>query len=169
MVEPNMIYKICENRLLAVGNLDNDYYFIRYLAYILKYIERKNNNRITDFGLKSVEFDVAYIYTKFVNKSQQEEKVTQNELIKFCLYMYNANIICEKIKDVITLYKQDQNGFRKNSKLPDCVLDDFIRFEDRIHNLSIMFNKIADGYSVCLGSKHTSVYNQLKSRSFLTT
>lgn len=168
MVEPNMLYKISEYRLLSEDNLDNDYYFIRYLAYILKYIERKNQNSITDFGLKSVEFNVSCIYTKFVNKSQQEEKVTQNELIKFCLYMFNANKICEKMKNVIILYKQDKNGFRKNSKLPDCVLDDFIRFEDRIHNLSIMFNKIADGYSDSLSPKHASLYNQQKTISFLT-
>lgn len=168
MVEPNMLYKISEYRLLSEDNLDNDYYFIRYLAYILKYIERKNQNSITDFGLKSVEFNVSCIYTKFVNKSQQEEKVTQNELIKFCLYMFNANKICEQMKNVIILYKQDKNGFRKNSKLPDCVLDDFIRFEDRIHNLSIMFNKIADGYSDSLSPKHASLYNQQKTLSFLT-
>jgi hypothetical protein len=184
MVEPNMLYKICENRLLSQDNLDNDYYFIRYLACILKYIGRnyknsitvldlkyiecKNKNSITDFGLKSVEFDVGYIYTKFVNKSQQEEKVTQNELIKFCLYMSNANKICEKMKDVITLYKRDKNTFRLHSKLPDCVLNDFISFEDRIHNLSPLFNKIADGYSDSLSPKHTSIYNQKKTISFLT-
>jgi hypothetical protein len=166
MLQPNMLYKICENRLLSEDN-DNDYYFIQYLAYILKYIERKNSNPITIFGLKSVEFNIMSIYTKLVNESQEEEKVTQNELIIFCLYMSNANKICEKMENVITLYKKDKNGFRENSKLPDCVLDDFIRFEDRIHNLSIMYNKIAHLYSDSLGLKHTSVYNKKKKISFL--
>lgn len=166
MVEPNMLYKICENRLLSQDNLDNDYYFIRYLGYVLKYVERKNQNSITDFGLKSLELNITAIYTKFVNESQEEEKVTQKELIKFCLYMSNANKICEKMENIIALYKQDKNTFTRNSKLPDCVLNDFIRFEDRIHNLAIMFNKIADGYSDSLGSKHKTVYNKKQTLSF---
>ena len=166
MVEPNMLYKIFQRRLLTEDNIDNDYYFIRYLAYILKYTERKNYNRITYFGLKSIELNIMPIYTKLVNEFQ-EEKVTQNELIKFCLYMSNANKICEEMKNVITLYKQDKNGFRQNSKLPDCVLYDFIRFEDRIYKLSIMFNKIAEEYSDCLGTKHKYIYNQDKTISFL--
>jgi hypothetical protein len=184
MAEPNMLYKIFELRLLSEDNLDNDAYFIQYLAYILKYIERKNKNKnsiavldlkynehknsITYFGLKSVEFDVGHVYKKFVNESQKEEKVTQNELIKFCLYMSNANKICEKMENIIALYKQDKNTFRRHSKLPDCVLNDFISFEDRIHNLSILFKKIADGYSDSLSPKHTIAYNQQKTKSFLT-
>jgi len=164
MADPNILYKIFEYRLLSEDSLDSDYFFIQYLAYILTYIER---DCITDFGFKSVEFNIKPIVEKFRGEYTKEQ-VTQQDLIHFCLYMSNSNKICKNFLIKISLYKQNKDEFRNDSKLPDCVLDDFIRFEDRIYNLSTMFNKVVESYSDCLGPKHKSIYNTDKHRSFLT-
>ena len=167
MTDPNILYKISEYRLLTEYSLlseDSDYFFIQYLAYILTYIER---DCITDFGFKTVEFNIKPIIDKFKGECTKE-KVTQNDLINFCLYTSNSNKICKIFLSKISLYKLDKDVFRNNSKLPDCVLDDFIRFEDRIYNLSIIFNKVLESYSPFLGTKHKIMYNKDKHRSFLT-
>lgn len=164
MADPNILYKIFEYRLLSESSLDSDYFFIQYLAYILTYIER---DCITDFGFKSVEFNIKPVVEKFRGEYTKEQ-VTQKDLIHFCLYMSNSNKICQNFLIKISLYKQNKDEFRNDSKLPDCVLDDFIRFEDRICNLSTMFNKVVESYSDCLGPKHKSIYNTDKHRSFLT-
>lgn len=164
MADLNILYKIFEYRLLFEDSLDSDYFLIKYLAYILIYIEREC---ITDFGLKSVEFNIKPIVEKFRGK-YTKEKVTQKDLIYFCLYMSNSNKICNNFLIKISLYKQNKDGFKNDSKLPDCVLDDFIKFENRIYNLSTMFNKVLESYSDCLGPKHKSIYNTDKHRSFLT-
>ena len=150
-------------RLLSEDNLNNDYFFIQYLAYILTYIEHEC---ITDFGFKTVEFNIVPILDNF--KGKGKEKVTQNDLINFCLYMSNSNKICNKILIKISLYKLDKDAFRNNSKLPDCVLNDFIRFEDRIYNMSVIFNKVLECYNPCLGTKHKMIYNKDQFKSFLT-
>jgi hypothetical protein len=167
MAHPNMLYKIFEYRLLSEDSedsLDSDYFFIQYLTYILTYIDR---DCITDFGFKSVEFNIKPVVEKFRGEYTKEQ-VTQQDLIDFCLYMSNSNKICNNFLIKISLYKQNKDEFRNDSKLPDCVLDDFIRFEDRICNLSTMFNKVVEIYSDCLGPKHKSIYNTDKHRSFIT-
>lgn len=161
MVDPNILYKIFEYRLLSEDTPDSGYFFIQYLAYILTYIDR---DCITDFGFKSVEFNIQPILENF----KSDEAITQKDLIDFCLYMYNSNKICENFLIKISLYKQNKDGFRNDSKLPDCVLDDFIRFEDRIYHLSTRFNKIEESYTDALGPKHKAIYNTDKHRSFLT-
>lgn len=163
MVDPNLIYQISEYRMLVE---DNDYYFILYLAHILKHIESKQEDCITDFGIKSLEFNISPTLCKFRDEDSSE-KVSQSELLQFCLYVANCNQICEKMLNKISLYKQDKDGFKNQNKLPDCVLDDFVRFEDKINILAPLYKKVAETYDTCLGLKHQSVYNKKKYASFL--
>lgn len=164
MVDPNLIYQISEYRMLVE---DNDYYFILYLAHILKCIETKHEF-ITKFGIKSLEFDINPILYKFeIENPSKNEKISQRELLQFCLYFANCNKICEKMLNKISLYKQDKAGFKKQNKLPDCVLDDFIRFEDKINYLAPLYKKVAETYDTCLQGKYQSLYNNNKNASFL--
>lgn len=166
MADPNMIYKISEYRMLVEDNLDNDYNFILYLAHILKCIETKHEF-ITKFAIKSLQFNISPTLCKFRDEDSSE-KVSQRELLHFCLYMTNCNKICDKMLNKISLYKQDKAGFKKQNKLPDCVLDDFIRFEDKINILGPIYKKVAETYDTCLQGKYQSLYNNNKNASFLT-
>ena len=175
MTNPNILYKIFEYRLLSEGSFDSSEdsfdssedsfdsaYFIQYLAYILTYIE---HHCITDFGLKTLEFNIKPVVEK-IKGEFTKEKATQKDLTHFCLYLSNSSKICEKFLIKISLYKQNKDEFKNDSKLPDRVLDDFIRFEDRIYNLYTRFNKVSEIYSDFLGPKHKSIYNIDKQRSF---
>jgi len=168
MTDPNALYKISEQRLLVRANKDTCGYFIKYLAYILKYVEREKNSNyiITDFGLKSLDLDLKFLYKKFEGKIDGK-KVTQNELSEFCLYFYNGNKICERFLHIIALYKQDTDEFKKNYPLPDCVLDDFITFEDIIVNLSGILKNVIDRYITFLGPTYKSKYHEYIKKSFL--
>ena len=166
MEAPNLLYRVIEYRLLTEKELNNDYYFINYLGSILDYIERDHNGCLTEFGKMSLELNITPIYCKLTGQVESE-KVSQNEMVQFCLYMSNASDVCERFKHIIKLYKENTDVFTVDSALPDCVLNDFTKYEDRVVNMTDLFKKVTDAYITCLGPKHTSVYNEEKSKSFL--
>jgi hypothetical protein len=165
MTDPNLIYKISEYRMRDKDNLDTYYYFILYLAHILKCIENSIDESISDYGLKTLEFNIMPILYKFRGG---EEKVTQSELVQFCLYMTNCHKICNKMLKVISLYNQHTDAFKYHTKLPDCVLNDFNSFETRINNLAPKFQQIQEEYDDCLQGKYKTIYNKNKLDSFIT-
>lgn len=164
----NLLYKIAEYRLRYEKKLKNDSYFVCYLAAILDYVERNNNGYLTEFGRTSLDFDLLKpMYLKLTGQIEGE-KVTQKELIKFLLYISNCNKVCNGFKHIIKLYKENADLFTLNNALPDCVLNDIVKYEDKVFNLSDMFKNVTDSYITSLSRKYISVLEEEKNNSFIT-
>jgi hypothetical protein len=112
----------------------------------------------------SLAVNVAPIYQKFVDN---KEKVTQKELVRFCLYMTNCYAVCVLFKGMVEVYKENTEGFIKLHPLPNYILDDFTKFEDRAFGLVDKFKKIMDGYSQSLEGKYRTIYNEEKIKGFV--
>jgi hypothetical protein len=163
--EEKLLNRVIEYRLLTQKDITNDYYFLQYLGTILDYVERDNTGCLTDLGRMSLAVNVAPIYQKFVDN---KEKVTQKELVRFCLYMTNCYAVCVLFKGMVEVYKENNEGFLKlNENLPTYVFGDMIEYEDRAFGLVDKFKKIMDGYSQSLEGKYRTIYNEEKIKGFV--
>ncbi len=164
-LEDKLFNRMIEYRLLTQKDLTNDYYFIQYLGTILDFVERDHTGCLTELGRISLAVNVAPIYHKFV---ENKEKVTQKELVRFCLYMTNAYAVCFLFKGMVEVYKENDEGFMKiNEKIPTYILGDFIEYEDRVVDLVDKFKKIMDSYSQSLEGKYRTIYNEEKIKGFV--
>ena len=164
MEEQKLLDRVVEYRLLTQKDLTNDYYFIQYLGTILDYIERDHKGCLTELGRMSLAVNIMPIYTKFV---EGKEKVTQKELVKFCLYMTNSYAVCVLFKGMVEVYKEQPINFAELHPLPTYILDDIVKFEDRAFDLVGKFKKIMDGYSQSLEGKYRTIYNEEKHKGFV--
>ena len=158
--------KIVSYRLLTEKDLTNDYYFIQYLGCILDYIEREHTGCLTELGRMSLEVNIMPIYLKLTGKAEGE-KVTQKELVKFCLYMTNAYAVCVLFKGMVEVYKEQSVNFAILHPLPDYIMDDFLKYEDRVFDLVDKFRRIMDAYSPMLEGKYRNIYNEEKHKGFV--
>lgn len=163
--EQKLLDRVIEYRLLNEKDRTNDYYFLQYLGTILDYIERDHNGCLTELGRMSLSVNVVNIYNKFV---EGKEKVTQKELVRFCLYMTNAYAVCVLFKGMIEVFKENDEGFDKqNENLPTYIFGDMIEYEDRVLELVENFKKIMDLYSQSLEGKYRKIYNEEKHKGFV--
>jgi len=162
--EEKLFNRVVEYRLLTQKDITNDYYFLQYLGTILDYIERDHKGCLTDLGRMSLAVNVSPIYQKFV---EGKEKVTQKELVKFCLYMTNCYAVCVLFKGMVEVYKENDEGFMKLHPLPTYILGDLIEYEDRAFELVDKFKKIMDSYSQSLEGKYRTIYNEEKIKGFV--
>lgn len=163
--EQKLIDRIIEYRILTQKDLTNDYYFLQYLGTILDYIERDHTGCLTELGRMSLAVNIAPIYHKF---KECKEKVSQKELVRFCLYITNCYAVCVLFKGMVEVYKANNEGFLKqNENLPTYIFDDMIEYEDRVFNLVDMFKKIMDLYSQSLEGKYRTIYNEEKTKGFV--
>jgi hypothetical protein len=163
-LEEKLLNRVVEYRLLTQRDLTNDYYFLQYLGTILDYIERDHTGCLTDLGRMSLAVNVAPIYQKF---AEGKEKVTQKELVRFCLYMTNCYAVCVLFKGMVEVYKENDEGFMKLHPLPTYILGDLIEYEDRAFDLVDKFKKIMDTYSQSLEGKYRKIYNEEKIKGFV--
>jgi hypothetical protein len=112
----------------------------------------------------SLAVNVAPIYQKFV---EGKEKVSQKELVRFCLYMTNCYAVCVLFKGMVEVYKENTEGFITLHPLPNYILDDFKAYEDRAFDLVDKFKKIMDTYSQSLEGKYRKIYNEEKIKGFV--
>lgn len=145
----------------------NDYYLIQYLGAILDFIERENKGCLTDLGRMSLAVNVMPIYEKLSGQVSCQEKASQKELVKFCLYMTNAYAVCVLYKGMIEVYKESKEGFIELNPFNEAMIEDMIKFEDRIFDLVSKFKKIMDTYSNLLESKYRTIYNEEKHKGFV--
>ena len=165
--EEKLLNRVIEYRILTQKDLTNDYYFIQYLGSILDYIERDHTGCLTELGRMSLAVNVAPIYQKFAGELKGE-KVTQKELVKFCLYMTNSYAVCALFKGMVEVYKENNEGFLKlNENLPTYVFGDMIEYEDRTFDLLDKFKKIMDAYAPMLEGKYRTIYNEEKHKGFV--
>lgn len=158
------IDRVAEFKALNDKDLTNDYYFIQYLGTILDFIEREHTGCLTELGRMSLAVNVAPIYQKFV---EGKEKVTQKELVKFCLYMTNAYAVCVLFKGMVELFKEKPVEFMELNPLPSLIFDDMKKFEDRAFDLVDKFKKIMDAYCNSLEGKYRTIYNEEKHKGFV--
>lgn len=167
MEEQKLLDRVVEYRLLTQKDLTNDYYFIQYLGAILDYIERDHKGCLTDLGRMSLAVNIMPIYQKFAGEVNGE-KVTQKELVKFCLYMTNSYAVCVLFKGMVELYKEQNEKFVELHKdLPTYIFGDMIEYEDRTFDLLGKFKKIMDAYSPMLEGKYRTIYNEEKCKGFV--
>jgi len=159
-----LLDRVVEYKNLTDKDLTNDYYFIQYLGTILDFIERDHTGCLTELGRMSLAVNVAPIYQKFV---EGKEKVTQKELVKFCLYMTNSYAVCVLFKGMVEIFKEAPLNFMEANPLPNYILDDLCKFEDRVFELVGKFKKIMDGYSQSLEGKYRTIYNEEKHKGFV--
>lgn len=162
--EQKLLDRVIEYRLLNEKDLTNDYYFIQYLGTILDYIERDHTGCLTELGRMSLAVNIMPIYMKF---QEGKEKVTQKELVKFCLYMTNSYAVCVLFKGMVEVYKEQPINFAELHPLPTYILDDIVKFEDRAFDLVDKFKKIMDTYSHSLEGKYRTIYNEEKCKGFI--
>lgn len=163
--EEKLLNRVIEYRILTQKDLTNDYYFLQYLGTILDFVERDHTGCLTDLGRMSLAVNVIPIYQKF---QEGKEKVTQKELVKFCLYMTNAYAVCVLFKGMVEVYKENNEGFIKlNENLPTYIFGDMIEYEDRAFDLVDKFKKIMDLYSQSLEGKYRTIYNEEKIKGFV--
>lgn len=144
----------------------NDYYFIQYLSTVLDYIERDSKGCLTELGRMSLAVNIMPIYQKLAGQVESE-KVTQKELVKFCLYMLNSYATCVLYKGMVEVYKEHPLNFSELHPLPYYILDDMLKIEDRVFGLVDKFKKILDHYSQSLEGKYRSIFNEEKHKGFV--
>lgn len=161
--EEKLLNRVMEFRLLTQKDVTNDYYFLQYLGTILDYIERDHKGCLSDLGRIVLAFNVSPTYQKFVDK----EKVSQKELVRFCLYMTNCYAVCFLFKGMAEVYKENSEGFMKLHPLPTYILGDIFEYEDRAFDLVDKFKTIMDKYSQSLEGKYRTIYNEEKIKGFV--
>ena len=174
--EQKFIDKMVEFRILYEKDKTNDYYFIQYVASILDYIERQYNGFLTDLGRLSLSTNIGHIHkrmTECIDKANAErykgaKKISQRDLIRFCLYMTDAYACCVMYKGMIEVYKESDTGFMEiHPLLPTYILGDFIEYEDKATELISHFKSIMDTYSKMLEGKYKTIYNDEKHKGFV--
>jgi hypothetical protein len=167
--DKKFIDKIVGFRILYEKDKTNDYYFIQYIASILDYIERSSNGFLTDLGRLSLSTNIGHIHKRMTECIDKDgKKISQRDLIRFCLYMTDAYACCVMYKGMIEVYKESDTGFIElHPLLPTYILGDFIEYEDKATELVSHFKSIMDTYSKMLEGKYKTIFNDEKHKGFV--
>lgn len=151
------------NRTLYNEDKTNDYTFFLYIAAIMNYIESHNGGCLTELGLQSLKIDIS----PFIAKIQTgDPKLSQKDLIKFCLNQVNCYAVAILIKGMIEYSKEEPKFFEVN-KFPEYVVNDFTEIAERLDRLLPILKQVLDIYTKYINGKYIKIFTEEKNKGFI--
>jgi hypothetical protein len=151
------------NRTLYNEDKTNDYTFFLYIASLMNYIESHNGGCLTELGLQSLRIDIS----PFIARIQAgDPKLSQKDLIKFCLNQVNSYAVAILIKGMIEYSKEEPKFFEVNN-FPEYVVNDFTEIAERLDKLLPILKQVLDIYTKYINGKYIKIFTEEKNKGFV--
>jgi hypothetical protein len=141
----------------------NDYPFFLYIGSLMDLLESHNGGCLTELGLQSLKIDIS----PFIAKIQTgDPKLSQKDLIKFCLNQVNSYAVAVLIKGMIEYSKEEPKFFEVN-KFPEYVANDFTEIAERLDKLIPILKQVLDIYTKYIDGKYIKIFTEEKNKGFI--
>lgn len=158
----NILSRVIEYRNIYNEDKTNDYPFFLYIGSIMDLLESHNGGCLTEWGLKSLQLDIS----PFIARIQTgEPKLSQKDLIKFCLNQINSYAVSVLIKGMIDYSKEEPKFFEVN-KLPEFIVNDFTEIADKLEKLIPVLKQVLDIYTKYIEGKYIKIFTEEKNNGF---
>jgi hypothetical protein len=156
--------KMVEYRSQYHEDETNDYFLFLYLASILNYIEYHNGGCLSEVGMMSLNVNISLTLYKLVDLNVNN-KIEQQELVRFCLNLLNSYATCFLIKGMFELGKEEEKFFISN-EFPDAIRSEFDELNQKATELIPVLKSLLDTYTIYLNDEHKKIFTLQKNNGF---
>lgn len=151
-------------RVLFLEDETNDYPFFLYIASIMNFIEYHNGGCLTEWGMKSLELNIA----PYISQLQTgEPKLSQKDLIRFLLNLLNSYASLILAKGMFEFCKEDPDKFFELNNFPTAIREDFEKLNDKAELVIPKLKQVLDVYSPFLDGKYKRIFLEEKTKGFI--
>ena len=151
-------------REIFLENETNDYPYFLYIASIMNFIEYHNGGCLTEWGMKSLELNIA----PYIKQLQTgEPKLSQKDLIRFLLNLLNSYASLVLAKGMFEFCKEDPVKFFELNNFPTSIRDDFEKLNDKAEVIIPKLKQVLDLYTTFLEGKYKRIFLEEKTKGFI--
>ena len=142
----------------------NDYPFFLLIGAMLNFVDYGDGGVLTADCIKSLETDI----NPYILQIQKgNPKLSQNDLVKFCLNIINSYGVCLLFNDLYLSYLEDPVFFYDFYEFPDTIKKDFTKLSQRCSEVTPILKSIIDLYTPLLDGRYKTKFLKKKNKGFI--